>query len=303
MRLFISYTIMLVFNALIFTAVITSCSPKIKAVVNDTETGLTPTDFVVVLQKDDAFDYYGKEIGIVKSADKGMSVNCTYHEIIGDLVESARQNGANVLRITEHKEPDQWSSCARITAKIYRVNDPRQYEKEIVWSQDRKLVWSDFKGTSKPVPGQDVAAVTNCGISVNTNRVTMLKKPVFFIKAVFYCNQSWYRKDSTITPAILQHEQKHFDLCEVYARHLRQQLNSANLNAQNLNKEANRIFNEVNGDYNKRQALYDKETRHGQDKEAQARWNEVIADELNEMQAFKDEKVQERKIQDKKIKA
>jgi hypothetical protein len=89
---------------------------------------------------------------------------------IDDLVVLAQQSGANILKITDRKEPDQWSSCSRIIAKIYHVPDPRKFEKEIVWSEDRKLVWDDFKATGKPVPGTDVAAVTQCGIGVQTNR-------------------------------------------------------------------------------------------------------------------------------------
>jgi hypothetical protein len=280
-----SYTIMLFLHFLVFT-VLLSCSPKIKAVVNEKDASIAPTDFVVVLQKEDAFVNDGKEIGIIKSGDSGFSANCTYDEVIGELMATARQTGANVLKITEHKEPDQWSSCARITAKIYHVDNPYQFEKEIVWSKNRKLVWNDFKGTSKPVPGQEVAAVTRCGLSVHTNRVTNLKKPVFFVQAVFYCNQSWFRNDSSITPAILEHEQKHFDLCEVYARQLRLKLNGANLNAQNLNKGANKIFDDVNGQYLARQSLYDKETRHGQVIKEQEKWNEMIAKELSALEEF-----------------
>jgi hypothetical protein len=157
---------------------------------------------------------------------------------------------------------------------------------EIIWTQDRKLSWSDFKGKSKPVEGSDVAAVTRCGISMQTNSVTGHQKPVFYVQAVFYKDQSWYRKDMPMTAAILNHEQKHFDLCEVYARQLRKKFHVANLNAQNLTKEANRIFNDVNSQYLERQTLYDKETRHGQEASEQAKWNDLIAKELVALEEF-----------------
>jgi competence CoiA-like predicted nuclease len=121
---------------------------------------------------------------------------------------------------------------------------------------------------------------------MQTNSVTAHQKPVFYVQAVFYKDQSWYRKDMPMTAAILNHEQKHFDLCEVYARQLRKNFRMANLNAQNLTKEANRIFNEVNNHYLERQTMYDKETRHGQDDKVQTRWNTMIAEELVALEEF-----------------
>ena len=159
-------------------------------------------------------------------------------------------------------------------------------EKEIIWSKDRKLAWKDFKGTKKPVDGTDVAAVTRCGLGMSTNRVTGHNKPIFYVQATFYCNESWYRKDMPMTDEILEHEQGHFDLCEVYARQLRKKLNGANLNAHNLSKEANAIFNKVNDQYTERQKDYDKETRHGQERSVQQKWNDVIEEELAGLEEF-----------------
>ena len=161
---------------------------------------------------------------------------------------------------------------------------------EITWSKDRKLIWHDFKGTKKPVDGTDVAAVTRCGISMSTNRVSGHNKPTFYVQATFYCNESWYRKDMPMTDEILKHEQGHFDLCEIYARQLRKKLNSANLNASNLSKEANAIFNKVNDQYVERQKVYDKETNHGQEHSVQAKWNRAIVEELTALEEFNRDK-------------
>jgi hypothetical protein len=116
--------------------------------------------------------------------------------------------------------------------------------------------------------------------------VTALKKPIFYVQATFYCNQSWFRKDIPMTDDILEHEQKHFDLCEVYARQLRKKFINANLNASNLTKEGDVIFNEVNHAYLQRQNDYDRETNHGQNRSMQMKWNELIAKELVDLEAF-----------------
>lgn len=166
---------------------------------------------------------------------------------------------------------------------------PPQTGQEIEWSKDRKLVWHDFKGTKKPVDGSDVAAVTRCGLGMST-RASGRNKPIFYVKATFYCNESWYRKDMPMTDEILEHEQGHFDLCEIYARQLRKKLNNANLNASNLSKEANAIFNKVNDQYVERQKVYDRETNHGQEHSVQAKWNGVIVAELAALEEFNRDK-------------
>lgn len=130
-----------------FTILIYSCSPKIGSTITSKQPPLSDTDFVLVLQQQDDFTNDGIEVGSIKSGDNGLSTNCTYFEVIDKLKQMARENGANVIKVTEHKGPDRLSSCDRFTAKIYKVPDFRKHEKGIEWSPNRKLTWEDFKGS------------------------------------------------------------------------------------------------------------------------------------------------------------
>jgi hypothetical protein len=81
---------------------------------------------------------------------------------------------------------------------------------------------------------------------------------------------------------LLQHEQRHFDLCEVYARKLRQKLAKRSWTGDDADK-IDRIYQHLYKELNERQLKYDEETVHGLDTDKQHEWNEQIAKELNEL--------------------
>lgn len=63
-----------------------------------------------------------KLLGSISVGDSGFTTQCSYQEVIRDAINMARDMGGNVLQITEHKEPDIWSSCHRIKADVYYVS-------------------------------------------------------------------------------------------------------------------------------------------------------------------------------------
>jgi hypothetical protein len=274
------------FSLTILTTILFSCSPKIRTTITSKQPLLSYNEPVLVLRQDESFDNNGIEVGTVKAGDNGMSSNCSYNELIEILTQTAKLNGANILKITEHKTPDLWSTCDRITAKIYRVSDFRKYEKEIVWSATRKLTWDDFKGNPKPISNTNVAAVSYCGFGFQSNRVTMFKKLKIYSKTIFDCKLSWVRPDQIERKDLLEHEQTHFDLCEVYSRILRKKIEEKNLTVFNLNNEADAIFKEIYALYLDRQELYEKETNYGLDRQKQIEWTIKVEKELTELNAY-----------------
>ncbi|MEO6329399.1 MAG: hypothetical protein ABIO55_10715 [Ginsengibacter sp.] len=274
------------FYIALLTIVIYWCSPKIGSKITSKQTPLSDPDFVLVLQQQDDFTNDGIEIGSIKSGDNGLSTNCTYYEVIDKLKILARQNGANVIKITEHKSPDRWSSCERLTAHIYKVPDFRKHEKEIEWTANRKLIWEDFKGIPKSISNSNSAAQTYCGFGFQTNYVTILTKTKIFVTTTFTCNLSWVRPDQKDRADLLEHEQGHFDLCEVYARQLRRKRQEKKLTFFNLNTDANIILKNVYALYLDRQELYEKETNYSLNRQKQIEWSKTIISELNELSSF-----------------
>jgi hypothetical protein len=78
---------------------------------------------VLVLGLEDPVPLGAKPGGTVKVGDSGLSTNCGYEVVIEKAREEARKAGCNIVKITDHNPPGFSSSCDRITASIYRVDD------------------------------------------------------------------------------------------------------------------------------------------------------------------------------------
>ena len=155
-------------------------------------------------------------------------------------------------------------------------------QNEVEWNKERKLTWEDFKGTPPSITETNAAASTRCGFDVSAESNGSGELIAVTIKNMFFCDRSWVRQDKRNRLDLLEHEQAHFDLCEVYARRLRKRVKDSNYK---LDID-NAIF-EVFEAFRKRQKLYDKETNHSRNNEKQVAWLKTIADELQSLNAFK----------------
>jgi len=239
---------------------------------------------MVVLPMTDTTGIAGTDLGTVKFRDKILSSNCTYDEVIARLKAEAVEMGGNLMKITTHKKPDYWSTCHRITAEVFRVTDPHLYEKMFEWSAARRLTAADFKGL--PDPADTISAAATCaGFSFATNRVTMFKSTKFFVACEFDCTRSWMRPEFVHDSSVLQHEQTHFDIAELYARKMLHAFDEEQLNVTNLNRSKD-IYNHYFEEYKMRQDQYDTETDHGRDAAQQQKWKAAIATNLKELAAY-----------------
>lgn len=159
------------------------------------------------------------------------------------------------------------------------------YGQEIVesisWEASRKLNWNDFKGS---VPPAAVAAATTAsGISYNYSANLMHHEVQldFEVTAFFYPKESWYKPD-ICDAAILQHEQLHFDISELFARKMRMKLRNTSF-TENVKSEIRKIYRETIKEMEKLQDMYDWETNFSRNDEAQERWNARIKDALERL--------------------
>jgi len=148
---------------------------------------------------------------------------------------------------------------------------------EFQWAEHSKLSWDDFRGTVNAV-SEESAAATHCGIGFKTN-ATGGNKPGILVYNTFYVNKSWVRPDAKI-PGILDHEQGHFDLCEIYTRKLRDRMNQFDFSAPDIKHALLSIYSDVNNEYERRQQAYEQETIHGTNIPQQKKWQEAISREL-----------------------
>ena len=148
----------------------------------------------------------------------------------------------------------------------------------MLWSPDYKLRWSDFKG--KVPPDAAPAATTASGISYKYS-ANLLHHEVeldFEVSAFFYPRESWYKPDAC-DDFVLQHEQVHFDISELYARKMRFRLERTSF-SENVKQEIRDIYQEILKELADFQDQYDWETNFSRNREAQLEWNARIAEAL-----------------------
>ena len=155
-----------------------------------------------------------------------------------------------------------------------------QEEEGLPWREDWRLTWEDFKGG---IPmGAEAAATTASGISYSYQAEWQGRSDIqvtFDVKAHFYPTESWYRS-SVCDDHILNHEQLHFDIAEIFARKLRQRLDSKKY-TRNIKSEVKEIYRQTVQDLSKFQKQYDRETNFSRNRENQLLWNELIGKMLN----------------------
>ncbi len=152
----------------------------------------------------------------------------------------------------------------------------------IVWQEGKLLTWDDFKG--KPAKRFSAAST-----HYDTFKTTEEKgnKTEVVVRAIFYTNKSW-KKVSWINDEVLEHEQKHFDIVELFARKLRKEIQARKyLNYENVKAITDTLYDKMDKEMDLFQDKYDDETDASMDGDQQRKWNKKIMDEIQSLSAYK----------------
>jgi hypothetical protein len=213
---------------LIILSVITliGCSPKVTtSSLNSnlpSRIGMSDEPFAI-LEQDTIDREMHKMIGQVAIKDSGFSKNCAYGTVLEIAKQEALKLGGNCLVITKHKAPDASSTCHRIDADVFLVDNPKDFENEILWSENRKLEISDFKGATENKP--DMAyTVSGFGHKVFGKRSSPNKYKVVVV-TYFNCKDSYFKRSNSDS-LLLARQQVHFDITELYARKFLEQVSN-----------------------------------------------------------------------------
>jgi hypothetical protein len=151
----------------------------------------------------------------------------------------------------------------------------------ITWSPSRKLNWDDYKGKPKPRFAA-ASTVYSMGRDI-TEEDGKLKAS---IEAYFYCNDSW-KKEQWINDEVLAHEQKHFDIVELYARKLRKQIAAIQfLDLKSAEIRIDSMYKVISEEMDAYQDKYDEATDGSMNGDAQRKWIKKIDSELLELEAY-----------------
>lgn len=162
----------------------------------------------------------------------------------------------------------------------------------IPWDQKRPIEWSDFLGIPPARPMAE-AAMIDMRVSWRVQYVVSydpsrggwrgeVAPELVEVSNTMNPFGSWVISRKA-DPALLDHERRHFDLNEVYARRLQGELARIAASGRSadevkqvlrarINETADRVLSTLTG----MQELYDSETAHGTDLSAQASWDSRI---------------------------
>lgn len=161
------------------------------------------------------------------------------------------------------------------------------FGQKIIWKEDLKLKWENFKSPVNRKSNPDVVAYTHCGWEYSVVKSSNPKATIdFTIETIFNEDKSW-KDTKRINDYVLLHEQKHFDIAEIFARKLRKEVQEKIKTSSDWDKYFKGIYSTISNDYKNFQITYDKVTEHGINKEKQAEYNELISSELENLKNFR----------------
>jgi len=149
----------------------------------------------------------------------------------------------------------------------------------IVWRSDSLLRVENFKAKPKangPLGFSSVGIFLYPGESGG--------ELLFYVEALFVKSKSYITKQSEY---VLKHEQIHFDICELYARKLRQKISEKNFKkVKNFSEEIQEMYQKVAEEHLKEQNKYDSETEHGLNSARQKVWQEEVDKQLKLLEKY-----------------
>ncbi|OIN59924.1 hypothetical protein BLX24_08750 [Arsenicibacter rosenii] len=235
-----------------------ACAPQISTSVNKLYPPLAEHDVVVVFDENESYDStLAERIGEVNVLEGSLSLGCSFDDVKNLARNQARILGANALKIYEHKYPNVLSTCHRIRAIALRFKDLAPYEKEISWHPDRLLQWKNFKGRIREA--STALAETRCSIVVLPKVKAGWKIRVDpEVYTYFNAEFSWVRPEGK-NNLVLQHEQLHFDIAELFARKLRKAYEGKIKDMRSWNLYGEKLYWELIKEYERFQDEYDRD--------------------------------------------
>lgn len=151
--------------------------------------------------------------------------------------------------------------------------------KEMRWSKDYRIKWSDFKGDPGRYTYMD--ATTESGIVFSWTCDWGGFHPKVY--AIFDPINSWVNKRNA-SEYLLEHERAHFDITEIHARKLKKRFSEIGNACRMGRRGIDGVAQEVYQQSADMQDQYDKETNHSKNYTKQKQWLEKIAKQLKSLE-------------------
>lgn len=157
-------------------------------------------------------------------------------------------------------------------------------DKYLFWDFESHLKWTDFHGHIKP-DDEHAASASYIGFFHKIRRCEHRDSVLLDTRTFFNKTASWVRVPA-VNPSLLLHEQRHFDLTELYARHFRKALQQLPVKENFLSLQVDSVYKYYTAKCDSMHVVYDFETNHGLNPIEQFKWNEYIRYNLLAMNEY-----------------
>ena len=147
------------------------------------------------------------------------------------------------------------------------------------WDRTDAPEWKDFRGSVPERPLHDAYTAYRilANYAVNEERAV-----TWTVDCAFDRDRSWAKPAVRGSAVLLQHERLHFDIAEVHARSLREKLAAGAVPADERAQQALKaVLDSTMAQCRRDQDRYDKESDHGRDTVAGARWDADVRARLS----------------------
>ncbi|MBN8680438.1 MAG: hypothetical protein J0M29_19590 [Chitinophagales bacterium] len=268
----------LLFLALLFSA----CAPQMELTKSPTLSKYPPVEpyEAFALLPDSNLLQNKVYLGDIIIRDAGFTMDCDFETVVQLAAEKSRKLGGNCFVLTKHKKPGLSSSCHQIRGKVYHIDNAPQFEKTILWHPNRPLTIENFRGPTENRPFQ---AVTAYQIQTKVKDYTLGGKTTISVETRFICDDSYFKKSEN-DAQVLQHEQLHFDIAEIYGRKFRKAISEQATNYNLYRAKYEALIAAFRKELILKQDEYDSEVY--KDPSLQAKWNTWVQTELAQFQDF-----------------
>lgn len=197
------------------------------------------------------------------------------------MISRALEGGLNWFNNWMNREADTNIKLAKGVKLVFTDYTEQPEGDTIYYSPKRKLTWDDFK--DKPHGSKYIAEVLpGFGYTEQAEVVKGVVIVKISIRVFMPKSAAWVSYEGRNEYA-LNHEQRHFDIVKLVARHFQQALLAMKIPADNYDGYINVQYLDSYREMNELQEQYDKETNHGVNAAVQQRWGTRIDKELGEV--------------------
>ncbi|NOU62337.1 DUF922 domain-containing protein [Marinifilum caeruleilacunae] len=154
----------------------------------------------------------------------------------------------------------------------------------IPWSKDRKLKWSDFQGEKDNKNLNSGTMKAGCCAAIQATGYYENEILKYRVTNNFDKSLSWTTHTTSLQ--LLEHEQIHFDIAEIFTRKIRNGIEQLIKEKKTTVKDYSLLINGLLKEKEIYNSKYDKETDHGKLVETQNEWKVLVAIELKKLEMF-----------------